>query len=69
MKALRVPDDVSEARKYELEILLASDWIQLADEEDVLRRDDVRVRYVADHCENFRAALCRLRLELLCAAV
>ena len=58
-------DDTAETAEDHLEVLLPGDWVELADEEDVLRRGDVRIGQVADHLEDQRPLLGVLVLQLL----
>ena len=58
--------DCPEAGEYELEVFVASDGVQLAHEQDVLWRPDVREGEVADHLERERGCLsCFLSPALL----
>jgi len=46
--------DRPEPREYQLEVLVACHGVELADEEDVLRRADIGERQVPDHLEGER---------------
>jgi len=47
------PEDFAKARKYDLQIVGFGDWVQFADEENIVRRFDVCHRQITNHFEHF----------------
>jgi len=46
-------EDFAKARKYDLQIVGFGDWVQFADEENIVRRFDVCHRQITNHFEHF----------------